>query len=456
MATESKQGGLTQKGAPRVKGERSLEEIMKHTTWFRHDRFGMFIHWGVYAIPGKGEWYRSSHRASIEDYQGYVDSFNPDSYDPRAWARAAKAAGMKYVVLTAKHHDGYCLFDSKYTDYKSTNSPIGRDLVAEFVEAVRAEGLKVGLYFSLIDWHHPDFPKYEDNFHPMRGVEAYKDEKINFDRYLEYMHAQVKEIVTGYGKIDILWFDFSYPGMAGDTWKARELMQMVRTYQPDVITDNRLETSGESFGSIVSDSITSYSGDFVSPEQLVPHEGMRNFEGKPVPWEMCITMNNNWAYNPTDQLYKSAKTLIRKLIECVSKGGNMILNVGPDARGRINDQSMEILEGFSQWMSLHSEAIYGCDRAELPKPEWGYYTQKGNVIYAHIFEQPIGPIMLPGLKAEQIKAMSFVHDGSEVRISKSWSTNAFEGLLFAEYGAVPHFSYPLPNDIASVIKIELK
>ncbi len=435
---------------------RTYDEVMKNTEWFRDARFGMFIHWGVYAIPGKGEWYRSSHRVSIEDYEQYVERFDPKAYDPRAWARAAKAAGMKYVVLTAKHHDGFCLFDSKLTDYKVTNTAIGRDLVAEFVEAVRAEGLKVGLYFTLIDWHHPDYPKYDDPFHPMRGVEEYKDEEINFDRYLDYMHGQIKEIVTGYGKLDIIWFDFSYPGMAKEKWRAKELIEMVRQYQPHVVTDNRLETSGESFGSIVTDKIALYSGDFVSPEQLVPHEGITNYEGKPVPWELCITMNNNWAYNPTDNLYKSAKTLIRKLIECVSKGGNMILNVGPDAEGRINRQSLDILDGFREWMDLNSEAIYGCGRADFPKPEWGYYTQKGKTVYAHIFEQPIGPIMLPGLQADQVKAMSFLHDGSEVRISKSWSTNAFEGLLFAEYGAVPHFSYPLPNEIASVIKIELK
>ena len=185
------------------------------------------------------------------------DAFNPSEFDAKVWAKAAKEAGMKYVVLTAKHHDGFCLFDSEYTDYKITNTPFGRDLVREFVDAVRAEGLRVGLYFSLLDWYHPDYPKYSDRHHPMRGNIAYKDEQIDFNRYLEFMHHQVEEIVTKYGKLDILWFDFSYGEMFGEKWKASDLIELVRKHQPDVVVDNRLETSGEGFGSIASEEILS-------------------------------------------------------------------------------------------------------------------------------------------------------------------------------------------------------
>lgn len=435
----------------------SLAAIHKRTEWFRHDRFGMFIHWGLYSIPGKGEWIRSHQQLTIEEYEPYFEHFNPQQYHPDQWAKAAKAAGMKYMVLTAKHHDGFCLFDSQYTDYKSTNTPCGRDLVREYVEAVRQEGLKVGLYFSLIDWHHPDFPKYADRNHPMRGREKYKEEVIDFDRYLEYMHHQIEELVTNYGKIDILWFDFSYDDMCGEKWRATELMKMVRSHQPEVIVDNRLETSGEGFGSIVTHDISDFSGDFVSPEQIVPHEGIRNVDGEPVPWELCLTMNNNWGYNPTDHLYKSSRTLIRKLVECVSKNGNMILNVGPDAQGNIPEKSLKILEDFHQWMEKNGESLYGCTGAyELPKPEWGYYTKKGNVIYAHVFEQPIGPLALLGIEKESISFMSFLHDGSEVKISNSWTTFAFGDVAFAEFGEVGHFTYPLPDDIDTVIKIELK
>ena len=217
-----------------------MTEREKRVQWFQNARFGMFLHWGLYAIPGRGEWYMSNARIPAEQYERYMQEFTAKAYDPRDWARRAKRAGMQYVVLTAKHHDGFCLFDSKLTDYKSANAPCGRDLVREFVDAVRAEGLRVGLYYSLLDWHHPDFPKYNDPIHPMRGNPAYQDEKIDFDRYLAYMHGQIEELVTNYGKIDILWFDYSYGELRGEAWKATELMQMVRRHQPDVIVDNRL------------------------------------------------------------------------------------------------------------------------------------------------------------------------------------------------------------------------
>lgn len=392
-----------------------------------------------------------------EQYHQYFEAFNHVDYDPKAWAKAAKEAGMKYVVLTAKHHDGFCLFDSKYTEFKLTNTAIKRDLIAEYVEALREEGLKVGLYVSLIDWHHPDYPKYNDWHHPMRGVEAYKDEVIDFDNYLNYMHNQVEELVTNYGKLDILWFDFSYGEMTGEEWRAEELMAMVRQYQPDVVIDNHLETSGEAFGSIVSENPSNYSGDFFSPEQLLPPEGIKNNAGQPIPWELCITMNNNWGYNPLDKVYKSSKTLIRKLVECVSKNGNMLLNVGPDEKGKMNQESLRILSDFHLWMTDNRESIYGCGMAtDLAKPEWGYYTQNGNVLYAHIFDQPIGPLALPGLDKTNIKCASLLRDGSEIKVSNSWTTMAFSDVTYLEFGGVSHFTYPLPDDIDTVVKIELR
>jgi alpha-L-fucosidase len=179
-------------------------------------------------------------------------------------------------VLTAKHHDGFCLFDSKLTDYKSTNTPCGRDLVREFLDAFRAEGIRVGLYYSLLDWHHPDYPKYNDPIHPMRNNPKFEQEHTDFDKYLDYMHGQIRELCTEYGKIDIFWFDFSYGSMRGEKWRASELVKMIRKYQPDVILDNRLEVSGEGFGSLVTSDPTDYCGDFVSPEMLIPPQGIRD------------------------------------------------------------------------------------------------------------------------------------------------------------------------------------
>lgn len=433
-----------------------MVDMYTRTEWFRNDRFGMFIHWGLYAIPARGEWVMSKEKMTVDEYRKYFEEFNPTEYNPREWARLAKEAGMKYVVLTAKHHDGFCLFDSKLTEYKSTNTKVRKDLVKEFVEAVREEGLKVGLYFSLIDWSHKDYPKYGDAFHPMRDNLEYKGEEVDFDRYLEFMHGQVKELVTNYGKLDILWFDFSYEDMMGEKWKATDLIKMVREKQPDVIIDNRLETSGEGFGSMVEEEPSIYSGDFASPEQIIPPQGITNVLGKPVPWELCMTMNNNWGYSSTDFEYKPTYLIIRKLVECVSKNGNMILNVGPDANGRIPYESKKKLREIGEWMSKNKDSIYGCSALNVDKPEWGRYTKKDNKIYAHIFECPIGPLALTGISGKDIKLMRRLADGSEVKRGESWVTAAYEDIPFATLGEIPHFTYKLPDDIDTVIEITMK
>lgn len=432
------------------------QEIQKRTKWFMDDRFGMFIHWGLYSIPACGEWVMSEKEMTVEQYQPYFEQFNPVDYQPQKWAQLAKAAGMQYAVLTAKHHDGFCLFDSALTDYKATNTKAGRDLVREFVEAFREAGLKVGLYFSLIDWHHPDFPKYGDRQHPMRNNQTYKDEVIDFERYLKYMHGQVRELVTNYGKLDLLWFDFSYDDMAGEKWKATELIKMVRQYQPDVIIDNRLEGAGDNHGSIVTENPLIYSGDFASPEQIIPPKGVCDETGNPIPWELCATMNNHWGYCNYDHQYKSAEMLVRKLVECVSKGGNMILNVGPDAKGNIPRESVKILKEIGEWMEKNGESIYQCGISSLEKPDWGRYTQRGKTIYAHIYETPLGALPLYGVKPEQLDKVTYLADGSEVKRGEAWNTALYQDVAFVSFGENPVFTYPLPDKKDTVLKIELK
>lgn len=432
------------------------QEIERRTRWFMEERFGMFIHWGLYAIPSCGEWVMSHNQIAAEDYEKYADQFDPVDYNPAEWAKLAKKAGMKYAVMTAKHHDGFCMFDSKLTDYKCTNTKAKRDLVREFLEAFRAEGIKVGLYFTLIDWHHPDYPKFQDMYHPMRENEAYKDESINFNRYLDYMHGQVEELVSNYGKLDILWFDFSYEEMYGEKWRASELIKMVRSHQPDVIIDNRLEGSGEKNGSITTDNPLIYSGDFASPEQIIPPDGIRDDKGNMIPWELCATMNNHWGYCASDTVYKTSETIVRKLVECTSKGGNMMLNVGPDAKGNIPAQSVEILNEVGAWMKKNGESIYGCGISEYPKPEWGRYTQKGNTIYAHVFETPLGAMPLYGIDKERIETIQFTGDGSEVRRGEAWNTALYPDVAFVSMGDDPVFSYPLPDSVDTVLKINLK
>ena len=438
---------------------KNIRERNERTQWFREARFGMFIHWGIYAIPARGEWVRSVERIPHEDYLKFFNEFTAAEYNPREWARLAKKAGMKYAVLTAKHHDGFCLWDTKLTDFKSTNTPAGRDLVREYLEAFRAEGIKPGLYFSIIDWRHPDYPHFGDRQHPMRDDPAYSNENRDFGRYLEFMHGQVRELLTDYGKLDIMWFDFSYTDsnndMRGPKWKAQELIDMVRSLQPHIIIDNRLEGSGSNSGTILTDEPSDYAGDFACPEQMIPPRGIVNKLGQAVPWEACITLNNNWGYCAEDRHWKSAEMVIRMLTECVSKNGNLLLNVGPDAKGRIPPASAEILEEVGRWMANNGDSIYGCGMADYEKPEWGRYTQKGNKLYAHVMEPQTGGICLPGLagKTEKLRLLA---DKSEIKTSLHWNLTEYPKDAFFFLNPASHDNYPLPDPVNTVVEITVK
>jgi len=416
----------------------------EYLKWFLEARFGMFIHWGIYAIPARGEWVKQQESIPEWQYQSYFDTFNPIHYDPAAWARLARTAGMKYAVMTAKHHDGFCLFDSQYTDYKATNTPAKRDLIREYVEAFRAEGLKVGFYYSLLDWHHPDYPIAGDSIHPYRNNPEYQDHRGNLPRYVEYMHHQVEELMTNYGKIDVIWFDFSYDDMRGEAWRATELVQMVRRLQPGIVIDNRLG------GNIKAREPEVYAGDFASPEQIIPPEGVTNEAGEPIPWEACITLNDHWGYAAWDKNWKSPRTVVRALVECVSKGGNLLLNVGPTAKGEIPEECVDILNQVGKWMHRNGESIYGCGHAALERPEWGRWTRKGNRLYAHILERGIGPINLRGLEGK-IAYARLLADDSEIRLERPWNA--------AEYPEDAFLSFPtaeLPDEWDTVVELVLK
>lgn len=427
------------------------EEYLKRMQWYVEARFGMFLHWGLYSIPARGEWMRSFEKLTDEEYERYFREFDPVDYDPKKWAKAAKEAGMRYMVLTAKHHDGFCLFDSRYTDFKATNTKCGRDLIKEFVEAVRAEGLKVGLYYSLLDWHHEDYPHFSDGAHPMYHNPAYTDEGRVWERYVEYLHNQVKELCTNYGKIDILWFDYSFGEYSGEKWEATKLVNMVRELQPGVIIDNRLEVSGAGLGSLASGKPLPYHGDFVSPEQIIPQEGIRDVNGDPLIWEACFTMNDSWGYNLRDKYFKPAPMLIKKLVECVSKGGNMLLNVGPDAKGNFPEESAAILKEVGKWMEKNKESIYGCGMSDMPRPDFGRITQKGNKLYYHIFDNTIGPVPLIGIEKKDVKKIRLISAGAEVPVADNWVSNNYPDITFADLGPNP----VLPDPIDTVLEVEL-
>lgn len=406
-----------------------------NTEWFVHDRFGMFIHWGLYALPARHEWIKNLEKITEEKYQKYFEYFDPDMYDPREWARAAKKAGMKYAVLTTKHHEGFCLFDSAYTDYKATNTKAGRDLVREYVDAFRAEGLKVGFYYSLIDWHHPDFPI--DPLHPRRDDDNIDELNKGRDirRYAEYMRNQVTELLTNYGKIDILWFDFSYSnseyrGMKGKgklDWEAEELIATARRLQPEIIIDNRTEIEQ----------------DLWTPEQYQPTDWIRDDDGNRVVWEACQTFSGSWGYHRDESTWKTPEMLIRMLVNTVSCGGNLLMNVGPTARGYFDDRAVGALDAIGSWMKYNSRSIYGCTQSEFEAPADVRYTQKEGRLYVHIYAYPYRHLRLPGL-ADKVDYAQFLHDNSEIFFEEK------DGDIVLE------LPYVKPNQIVPVVELMLK
>lgn len=381
--------------------------------WWRHDRFGMFIHWGLYALPARHEWVKNRERMTNEEYQKYFDNYNPDLFDPHAWARMAKEAGMKYAVITSKHHEGFCNFDSEYTDYKSMNTPYGKDVLRMWVDAFREEGLKVGFYYSLIDWHHPDYTI--DRMHPQRAETDEEYDRLNKDRdmnvYRQYLKNQVRELLTHYGKIDILWLDFSFPGKHGkgrDDWDSMGLIKMVRELQPDIIVNDRLDLKDVEGG-----------WDFTTPEQVKVPE-WPTYNGKKVPWETCQTFSGSWGYYRDEYTWKSPAQLLELLIESVSKGGNLLLNVGPTARGTFDERAQNSLKAMGEWMKVNGRSIYGCTQApsEYAKPDNCLltYNPETKRLYLHLLDYPLNDLRLPGYKGK-IKYAQFLHDASEIRIA---------------------------------------
>lgn len=394
------------------------EPTQGDTRRFVHDRFGMFIHWGLYALPARHEWVQNREEISNEAYQKYFDHFNPDLFDPQAWARAAAAAGMKYVVVTSKHHEGFCLWDSKHTDFKATNTPYGKDLLHAIVDAFRAEGLRIGFYYSLIDWHHPHFPI--DPHHPLRNhPDAQKlNETRDMRQYAAYMREQTRELLTEFGPIDILWFDFSYPesrhkdlrGKGRGDWQSEELYTLVRDLAPNVILNNRLDLP--------------IAADIYTPEQYQP-KGWLHVNGKPVVWEACQTFSGSWGYHRDETSWKSPEQLIQMLINTVASGGNLLMNVGPTGRGTFDRRALDALQVYADWMRLHSWAIYGCTQSDFQAPPDVRYTQNGDRLYVHIYAWPFRQLHLPGL-AGKIAYAQLLNDAGEVRFRDSGVTHAYD------------------------------
>ena len=363
--------------------------------WWRNARFGLFIHWGLYAIPagewnGKtnyGEWIRNNAQIPLEEYDQFLTQFNPGKFDADQWVKYAKDAGMKYIIITSKHHDGFSLWNSEISDFDIMSTPFQRDILMELAEACKDAGIKLGFYHSIMDWHHP-------HYLPRRNWETEMSAAgADYNQYVEYMKKQLGELLTNYGDLGVLWFD----GEWEETWTHElgvDLYNYVKSFQPSIIINNRVDKGRGGMAGMTEEG---YAGDFGTPEQEIPETG---FPG--VDWESCMTMNDNWGYNKNDNNWKSTKELIRNLTDIASKGGNFLLNVGPTAEGIFPEESVNRLKEIGAWMEINGESIYGTQASPFTGIKWGKVTCKSvngsSTLYLHVFDWPEdGKLQLHGI-----------------------------------------------------------
>jgi alpha-L-fucosidase len=341
--------------------------------WWHEARFGMFIHFGLYSVLGRHEWAMEEEGIPVAEYQQLAKAFNPKPHAAQAWAKLAKRAGMKYMVMTTKHHEGFCNFDTKLTNYCAPKQAAGRDLVADFYEAARSEGMRIGFYYSLMDWHHPD------------GARCAEDEPAR-KRFVDYIHGQVRELCTNYGKLDILWYDVAWP-LSAEGWESVKMNKMVRELQPDILINNRAKIPE----------------DFTTPEQHI--------QAFAQPWEACMTMNDSWGYQAADDDWKSPKTIVRNLVTCARGYGNYLLNIGPKGDGSIPDESVQILTDVGRWMDTHVDTIHQAELCKVTRSEFANFTRTGNKLYLHVHFWPGQTVSIGGLTTKVVSAR--LHPGGK-------------------------------------------
>ena len=436
--------------APESKQERDAR--MK---WWREARFGMFVHWGLYSglagtwkgekVGDKGgmEWIQQRVKADTWEYaHEAVRNFRPAQNFAQQWAQLAREAGCRYVVFTSKHHDGFSLHDSSITTYDAKDWT-GRDLCREITDACKVQGLKVGFYHSVIDWHHPQYDYVAAGAlpHPLKGKPSPNGSR-NHTLYVDYLHHQVDELMSNYGKIDVIWWDYSKKGAEGPFWRADELMGLVRKYQPGIISNNRLyHITNPKESSDVSrlKAWDPKQGDFTTPEQHIPATGLPG-----VDWEVCMTLNTTWGYSAHDHAWKSDEVLIRNLVDIVSKGGNYLLNIGPRGDGSVPEPSVKSMQAIGRWMKINSESIYATSASPFEKPEWGRYTSKPGVIYAHVFNWPEDGRLEVPCTSNNVKSATLLKGGDSLPVKKTAD------------GIVITLPVKAPDVISSVIKVEVK
>ena len=417
--TPTAQPGSVATPGTRAETTVEAESRARRLRWWREAKFGMFIHWGLYSVIGHQEWVMESEGVPIPQYELLAKNFKPKPHAAREWARLAKRAGQKYMVMTAKHHEGFCMWDTKLTDYNAQQQGPGRDLVREFVEAARAEGMRVGLYYSLMDWHHPD------------GAICATDPAAR-KRFVEYTHGLVRELMTNYGKIDILWYDVDWP-LTAEQWQAERMNRMVFDLQPEIIVNNR----------------NGLDGDFSTPEhKIVAAERA---------WETCDTMNLGWGWQRNDTEWKTPKRIVNDLTTCAQQGGNYLLNIGPEPDGTVPAASAQILEAVGKWLETNGKSIYGADGgASISFGNYDNFTRKGNTLYVHVyfwpsqtpaaewlrFYQPATVVAIGGVQAKVLSA-KVLKTGQRIEFAQDEISVRLTGLPVAA-----------PDDPVTVLELE--
>jgi alpha-L-fucosidase len=383
-------------------------------TWFNEARYGMFIHWGAYSVAGRGEWVANREIISKEEYtRKYVENFRAENYDPASWAELAKSAGMKYVVLTTRHHDGFALWDTKTSDFNATKIGPRRDLLTPYVEAIRAAGLKVGFYYSVADWFHPDYPGAYCRDWP----DAWPDEAKR-QSFIKYYHAQLEELMTGYGQIDVLWYDGCIPAPTdGETINRR-----IKQLQPHILINER----------------NGAPSDYHCSEQAIKPAAPG------IDWEACMTLNSNWGYHAGDDSWKSAREVIRMLTETSCSAGNLLLNIGPKGDGSIPAESSTILREAGDWLRRNGEFLSNSSRSPFTWNNWGRVTTKGHTIYLHVFNGT-GPELCQTDIRNKVLSVRYLDGGQSIDFTQQESRLILHGL-----------TNPLRDPIATTIAIEVE
>ena len=412
------------------------------TTWFDTARFGMFIHWGLSSVRGwelswpmVGGNFALPHcqNVAITDYYASADSFDPTHYDPREWARLAKRLGMQYAVLTTKHHDGFALFDTRLSSFSVMQAPYGKDIVRAWADAFRAEGLRLGVYFSLSDWHHPDYPPFTEAFKPYNFANLPQPTPEQWARYLDVLFGQVRELLSNYGRLDVIWFDGQWERIPADRWKPDELRALIKSLQPEILINDRLPECG----------------DFDTPEQFIPPQPLAR------PWETCMTINESWGYNPSDTHYKSPRQLVHALCEVAGKGGNLLLNVGPMGDGRLPAEQIERLEAVAGWMAAHGESIVGTTPGLEPWQFYGPSTRRGDRLYLHLLMRPYETVCVRGVPIKRIRSVRALATGQALPYTTRCAI--LDGFLNSDPMGELSITVPEPviDPYATVIAVDL-